>query len=517
MGLVWLLIGAVVGGTAVLLWLRGHIDSRVAAARAERDGARAMTEQVAAERDRAVTRCGEVEEALQGETARCSELEQEKLRTEGGLKEELASVKSTLDAERAAHDEKVKALTALGDDFLARVVQKAGSALEGQGKQLVEVVKAEWAKTKTESEADLARRQKAVEDVVKPLQESVANVTRRMEEIDRRQGEASTQLGEQIRALIESEKDLRGETGALSRALRQPQTRGRWGEQHLERAIELAGMVEHCDFVRQTKIDDDGEILQPDVVTKLPKGKHLVIDAKAPIHAYFEAAETPEEDGAYDARMKLYASGLRAHVKKLAAKKYWSQFEATPELVLMYLPGEHLLSAAAQADPTLIEDAVRQRVHIVTPTTLMVTLRTVACAWQQERVAADARAVAREGQVIYDRLGRFLKLLGKLGTALNRTVGAYNDVVGSGERRLLPAVRRLAQRGVVDSSKELPELKPIDRRAAELQSSEVVEGSAAEIAELDEGAAAAGDEKVSKRGGSSPDDLPESAAGTEAA
>jgi DNA recombination protein RmuC len=396
-------------------------------------------------------------------------------------------VKSTVAAERAAHEEKVKALTALGDDFLARVVQRAGSALEGQGKQLVEAVKAEWSKTKTESDADLARRQKAVEDIVKPLQESVANVTRQMEEIDRRQGEANTQLTEQIRGLIESEKDLRGETGALSRALRQPQLRGRWGEQHLERAAELAGMVEHCDFVRQTNIDDDGEILRPDVVVNLPKGKHLVLDAKAPIHSFFEAVEAPEDDGAYEARMKLYASGLRAHVKKLAAKKYWSQFEATPELVLMYLPGEHLLSAAAQVDPTLIEDAVRQNVHIVTPTTLMVTLRTGACAWQQERVAEDARAVAREGQVIYDRLGKFLKLFSKLGTALNRTVGVYNEVVGSGERRLLPAVKRLASRGVVDATKELPELTQIDRRAAELQSAEVVDGSADEVSQLDTG------------------------------
>jgi DNA recombination protein RmuC len=424
---------------------------------------------------------------LQERSGRCSELEQEKLRVERDLKEELAGVKSTVAAERAAHEEKVKALTALGDDFLARVVQRAGSALEGQGKQLVEAVKAEWSKTKTESDADLARRQKAVEDIVKPLQESVANVTRQMEEIDRRQGEANTQLTEQIRGLIESEKDLRGETGALSRALRQPQLRGRWGEQHLERAAELAGMVEHCDFVRQTNIDDDGEILRPDVVVNLPKGKHLVLDAKAPIHSFFEAVEAPEDDGAYEARMKLYASGLRAHVKKLAAKKYWSQFEATPELVLMYLPGEHLLSAAAQVDPTLIEDAVRQNVHIVTPTTLMVTLRTVACAWQQERVAEDARAVAREGQVIYDRLGKFLKLFSKLGTALNRTVGVYNEVVGSGERRLLPAVKRLASRGVVDATKELPELTQIDRRAAELQSAEVVDGSADEVSQLDTG------------------------------
>jgi DNA recombination protein RmuC len=504
MNAVWLLLGIIIGLAVGFPLMRALLRSRAETAQAERDGAYAAAEQVGAERDRAVGRCQELEEAFEERAERCGELEREKLCSEAALKEQLAGVTSTLEAERAAHEEKVVALTALGDDFLARVAQTAGSAFEGQGKHFVELMKAEWGKAKAESDADLAQRQKAVEDVVKPLQESVGVITRRMEEIDRGQRKANTQLGEQLRALVESEKDLRGETGALSRALRQPQTRGRWGELHLERAVELAGMVEHVDFERQSSVVDDGAVLRPDMVVTLPKGKHLVVDAKAPIHSFFDACETADDE-AHEARMKLYARGLRAHVKKLAAKQYWAQFESTPELVLMYLPGEHLLSAAAEVDSELIEDAVRQRVHIVTPTTMMVTLRTVACAWQQERVAEDARAVAREGQLIYERLDKFLSLFGKLGAALNRTVGAYNEVVGSGQRRLLPAVRRLAQRGVVDSTKELPELTPIDRRAAELQTGEFVEGSAEEFASLGPAPPAEGerDSKETSEGGQS--------------
>jgi DNA recombination protein RmuC len=477
---VWLLIGLTLGVAIGFSLARALMGSRIKTVETARDAALAQGEALAVERDRAFDHARAVEADRGEHLARCGELTTEK----SDLRAELAGVRSTLDAEREAHKAKVEALTAIGEETLARIAQAAGAAVKGGTTEVVERLKAELTNAKTEAGADLSKRQKAVEDIVKPLMESVGHVNERMEKFDRERREETVQLGEQLRALIESEKELRGETGALTRALRQPQTRGRWGEQHLERSVELAGMVEHCDFVRQSHIDDDGKVLRPDMVVNLPQGKSLVVDAKAPIHAYFEACEETDGD-AHEARMKLYARGLRAHVKKLAAKRYWTQFEATPELVIMYLPGEHLLSAAAQVDGELIEDAVRQGVHIVTPTTLMVTLRTVACAWQQERIAEDARAVAREGQVVYERLIRFLLLFGKLGKSLDRAVSAFNEVAASGSARLLPAAKRLAERGVGDASKELPEVKPIDQRPRELPAAGVVDARAEELTDLD--------------------------------
>jgi DNA recombination protein RmuC len=473
---VWLLIGLAVGYAAGSLIVRALMRSRIKAVETERDAAVARGDTVVEERDRALSHAHELEKDRDQHLGRCRELAEDK----ANLRADLAGVRGTLDAEREAHKEKVEALTTVNEETLARMAQAAGAAAEGKTKDVVNLLKAELANEKTEAGADLSKRQKAVEDIVKPLMESVADVNQRMEKFDRERHEETVQLGEQLRALIESEKDLRGETGALTRALRQPQTGGRWGELHLERAVELAGMVGHCDFDRQRHIDDDGTVLRPDLIVTLPQGKSLVVDAKAPVHSYFEACEETDGD-AQEARMKLYARGLRAHVKKLAGKRYWTQFEVTPELVLMYLPGEHLLAAAAQVDSELIEDAVRKGVHIVTPTTLMVTLRTVACAWQQERIAEDARAVARDGQVVYDRLVRFLGLFGKLGTVLNRAVGAYNDVAASGTARLVPAAKRLAAHGITDTSKALPAIKPIDQRPREVPNADVVEGSAEEI------------------------------------
>ena len=454
--------GAALAGVLTYIWMKLRVSARLV----ELEGTRAQMEQVAGERDRALGRCTELEGALETRAERVGELEQDVLRVQAPLKERLASLESSLTAERSAHKEKVETLTSLGDEWLARIGQSAGAAFDGRGKELVELLKSEFGAAKTEANVDLARRQRAIEDAVGPLATSVANVGQRVQDLDRQRRESSAQLGEQLRALVESEAQTRAETGALARALHEPNVVGGWGELHLERAVEMAGLVEHADFARQVHLDHDGEALRPDLVVRLPRDRHLPVDAKAPIGAYLKSCQAKDK-ATRSGELGRYARGLRAHVKALARKEYWAALEASPECVLMFLPGDHLLAAAAEVDPTLIEDAIRQRVHIVTPTTLIVSLRVVATAWQQERVAEDARAVAELGQELHDRLLKYFGLTNKLGTALTRAVNAYNEVLGSGERRLLPTARRLAATAVIEGTKELPKPQPIEVRARE--------------------------------------------------
>ena len=451
--------GAALAGVLTYVSMR----LRVSAMLIELGGRQAHGEQVARERDGATERAEQLEQALLSKAERLGTLEHEVLRVQGPLKEQIASLESSLAGERAAHEEKVAALTSLGDQWLARIAQSAGDAVDGRGRQLVELLRREFGSAKTEAGADLARRQQAIQDLVGPLATSVAQVGERVDHLDRARREASAQLSEQLNGLRASEAETRAETGALARALSAPNVQGRWGEMHLQRAIELAGMKEHTDFVKQVHLERDGEVLRPDVVVKLPQGRHLPIDAKAPLRGYIEASQASDKE-TRATELSRFARNLRAHVKALGGKAYWSRLDSSPECVLMFLPGDHFLAAAAQADPAIVEDAARQQVHLVTPTTLMVALRTAATAWQQERVAEDGRAVAELGQQLHDRLVRYLGLTEKLGTALQRTVNAYNEVIGSGEQRLLPTARRLAEKGSIDATNELPKPKSIDIR-----------------------------------------------------
>jgi DNA recombination protein RmuC len=470
-------VGAGLAVVVTYLWMKLRASSELL----ELEGTRARMEQVAGERDRALERWREQEVTLEAKAGRVGELEQDVLRVQAPLKEQVASLESAIAAERRAHREKVEDLTSLGDEWVARIGQSAGAAFDGRGKELVELLKSELSGEKAAANTDLARRHQAIEDLVGPLAASVANVGQRVQDLDRHGRHASVQLGEQLRALGESEAHMRAETNALARALHEPNVRGGWGELHLERAVEMAGMVEHADFTRQVHLDRDGEVLRPDLVVRLPKDRHLPVDAKAPIGAYLEACATSDKK-ARAAALGRYARGLRVHVKALANKEYWARLESSPECILMFLPGDHLLAAGAESDPTLIEDAIRQRVHIVTPTTLIVSLRVVATAWQQDRVAEDARAVAELGQELHDRLLKYLGLTNKLGSALTRAVAAYNEVVGSAERRLLPTARRLASKAAIDATKDLPAPQPINLRAREGVECLVVEDRAGEDA-----------------------------------
>lgn len=299
---------------------------------------------------------------------------------------------------------------------------------------------------------------------VRPLKESLEKVDGQVRTLERARERAYGALGEQLSTLSER-------TATLATALRTPHIRGRWGEIQLKRVVELAGMLPYCDFEEQvTATTDDGR-LRPDLIVRLPGGKQVVVDAKVPLAAYLDACEASA--GEREQHLAAHARQVREHMAKLSAKSYWQQFSDSPDYVVMFLPDEGFFRAAWEHDPSLVETGVRSRVHIASPTTLIVLLQSIAYGWQQERVAEDAREIQALGRELYDRVSVLGGHLGKVGGALKSAVGAFNATVGSLETRFLPTARKLE--GYVVSDKPLPELAPIVEQPQALQAPELVE------------------------------------------
>jgi DNA recombination protein RmuC len=254
--------------------------------------------------------------------------------------------------------------------------------------------------------------------------------------------------------------------------------RGRWGEIQLERVVELAGMMDHCDFARQVTTESEDGRLRPDLVVHLPGGKTIVVDAKAPIESYLAAHDEKDEVKAKE-HMKSHARHVKTHVAKLSEKAYWSQFVSTPEFVVLFLPGENFFSGALEHEPALIEEGVRQRVIIATPTTLIALLQAVAFGWRQEKIAESAQEIKNLGKLLYERLSTLADHFGKVGTNLDRAIAAYNEAVGSLETRVLPAARRFQELEVA-AVEDIDEVKPVEKSTRAFQATEFTEPTALE-------------------------------------
>jgi DNA recombination protein RmuC len=299
---------------------------------------------------------------------------------------------------------------------------------------------------------------------VKPLKESLERMDQQLRTVERVRQESYGALQTQVSTLAER-------AGSLTNALRTPHVRGRWGEAQLRNVVEYAGMVEHCDYVSQATTQTDDGTLRPDLVVRIPGGKHVVIDAKAPLVAYLDAFETSDE-AERQIRFADHARQVREHVGKLSAKGYWRQFDPSPDLVVMFLPDESYLRVAHEHDPSLQEYAWSSNVILASPSTLMVLLRTVAMTWQQETVAQSAREVSALGRDLYKRLATMGTHFSKLGRALDGSVKAYNETVGSLERQVLPQARRFEQHGIAGI--EPPELQPVERQTRALAAAELI-------------------------------------------
>jgi DNA recombination protein RmuC len=310
--------------------------------------------------------------------------------------------------------------------------------------------------------AKLGQKEQAVEHLVAPLKESLQKVDGKLQELEVARKGAYSSLSEQVRQLLETQKDLRSETGNLVSALRdRPNVRGRWGEIQLRRVVEMAGMLEHCDFETQAHVATEDGRLRPDLIVQLPGGKKVVVDAKMAGQAYLESLQC-EDDESRLAKLREHARQVRDHITKLSAKSYWSQFDQTPEFVILFIPGETFLSAALEQDPALIEDGVNQQVIIATPTTLIALLRAVSYGWRQETVAESARAVSDLGRELYSRLATMTDHFAKVGRGLETAVRSYNETVGSLETRVLPSARKFKEHGISPAG-ELAPLSVVDR------------------------------------------------------
>jgi DNA recombination protein RmuC len=353
------------------------------------------------------------------------------------LERALAGAEAELAVERGARDERLEAaIKALSTEALdansARFLELAETHLSGH---------------------------------VRPLKESLARMDQQLQSVERVRQESYGALRTQVATLSER-------AGSLTNALRTPHVRGRWGEAQLRNVVEFAGMVEYCDYVTQATASTDDGTLRPDLVVRIPGGKHVVVDAKAPLSAYLDAFETSDE-AERERRFADHARQVREHVTKLSAKAYWRQFEPSPDLVVMFLPDESYLRTAHEHDPSLQEYAWSSNVILASPSTLMMLLRTVSMTWQQETIAESAREVSDLGRELYRRLATMGTHFAKLGRTLDGAVDAYNKTVGSLERQVLVQARRFEQHGI--SGIEPPEVQPVERQTRTLAAAELVD------------------------------------------
>src|SRR5256885_7395881 len=417
-----MLFGAAVG--AVVVWLFLLAKTR----RSFEDGKSESATQIAAlhervaAKDQALTR---IQGAFDKEVAE-----------RNCQRDDNASLKAELAGERRAAQERNESFKRVTEELAEKFKALSRDALKDNNQSFLQLAHATLEKFQENAKGDLEFRQKAIDQLVRPLKESLEKVDGKIGEIEKERAGAYSELREQVKALATSQLQLQAETGNLVKALRTPHIRGRWGEIQLRRVVEMAGMLQYCDFVEQeTVVTEDGRI-RPDLIVRLPGNRTIVVDAKVPFEAFYQSISATDDDIRIGF-LKEHARLVRVHIGALSKKSYWETVQPTPEFVLLFLPGENFYSAALEQDPKLIEDGINQRVIIATPTTLIALLKAISYGWQQEQRAANADEVGKLGKELYDRMRTFVNYFADIGRNLDRALESYNKGVGSLEARVL--------------------------------------------------------------------------------
>jgi DNA recombination protein RmuC len=381
------------------------------------------------------------------------------------LELELARARAELGSQETLAQEREQALELAAMRVRAGFDAAATEALRGNSEVFLQMARQALAQQQQIAERQLTEREKAVETLLAPVREALQRTHEQIARIETERAEAFGALRNSLENVALGQQALQRETRNLVTALRRPEVRGQWGEMTLRRLAELAGMVEHCDFVEQVHVAGEDGALRPDMIVNMPDGRQLVVDVKTPLDAYLSAVEA-QDDAARDAALKRHAQAVTERVRALASKAYWSQFEHSPDFVVLFIPGDQFLAAAVAEVPSLLEDAVRQHVIIATPTSFIALLKAVAYGWRQNALAENAARIQELAEDLYKRLARFGDHMARIGRALGQGVDAYNSAVGSLERQVLPGARKFTELGL-RPGKEIEELVPVEKLARE--------------------------------------------------
>jgi DNA recombination protein RmuC len=357
--------------------------------------------------------------------------------------------------QEALQQEREIAFEAANAQLTKAFAELANQSLQSNSENFLRLAEQKFGVEQEKAKREMSEREKAVEALVKPIQDSLDASRQQIAELEKARSEAYGGIRQQLEAMQASQKSLTQETQNLVKALRRPEVRGRWGEITLRRLVELAGMVEHCDFQEQVHTAGEGQAIRPDMIVRMPDRRELVVDVKTPLDAYLQAVEA-DNDEQRRIGLERHAKNVRAHIRMLASKSYWDQFAESPEFVILFIPGDQFLSAALNVDPDLIEYALSEQIILATPTSLVALLKAVAYGWRQLALAENAQEIRKLAEDLYGRLGTFVTHMNKMGRQLASSVENYNRAVGSLERNVLPGARKFVELGI-------HERKPIDK------------------------------------------------------